>query len=60
VDEMRVDAELRDACRPPRCTYVSAIRWKLQYYPDGVHPTADGHAAFARLVATALRQQQVG
>jgi lysophospholipase L1-like esterase len=56
----RVDAELREACRPPRCHYVSALRWQLPYAPDRLHLTAAGHLIFGTEVAEALRAARVG
>lgn len=50
----RVDEELRAACRPPRCTYVSTLGWELRFAPDQLHLTAVGHLQFAVRVSGAL------
>lgn len=50
----RVDAELRTACRPPRCSYISARSWSLPYVEDRLHLTPAGHAQFAVRVSDAL------
>jgi lysophospholipase L1-like esterase len=53
----RVDGEMRAACRPPRCTYVSTLDWKLPFGFDGVHLTPAGHVAFAALVSESLHKR---
>ncbi len=51
----RIDAEFRAACRPPHCTYVSALGWQLPFQPDRIHLTPAGHMMFAEHVSEALQ-----
>lgn len=49
-----IDAALAEALAGTRAEYVSAIGWELEYLPDNLHLTEDGHARFADQVLAAL------
>lgn len=50
----RVDALLASVAADAGATYVRALDWDLDYLPDGLHLTADGHRDFGDRVAAAL------
>lgn len=48
---VRIDRLLHRLCDRVGVPYVSTLDIKLPYMPDGLHPTADGHLTFGRIVA---------
>ena len=52
----RVDAALARVAARHDVPYVSTLDWHLDYLPDGLHPTEEGHRAFGERVAAALEQ----
>lgn len=50
----RVDALLASVAAVAGATYVRTLDWDLDYLPDGLHLTADGHRDFGDRVAAAL------
>lgn len=51
----RVDNVLERLAEAAGVPYVSTANWQLNYLPDRLHLTAQGHQAFGRGVAAALR-----
>jgi lysophospholipase L1-like esterase len=56
----RIDRELTEACRRPRCQYVSALHWRLPFASDRLHLLPEGHVLLARYVAQALAGHPAG
>lgn len=53
---LRIDRLLHRLCRHVGVPYVSTLDIKLSYMPDGLHPTAEGHRKFGRIVAARIAQ----
>lgn len=52
--EAAVDDQLRKAAEASGATYLSALEWDVEFGPDGIHMTEQGHATFSENVAAAL------
>lgn len=52
--EAKVDAWLEKAAGSANVRYVSALRWDIDLGPDDKHPSAEGHAEFARRLSAAI------
>lgn len=59
-DEAAVDAALSDAARDAGREYVSGLDWDLEFLPDRLHLTEDGHDALARHVTERIDRHRHG
>lgn len=57
ADIDRVNRELRAAAADAEVRFVSTLGWQIETF-DGLHPTAAGHADFARHLDDALQDEE--
>ena len=54
-EERAVDSQLQNAAKALGVTYVSTLKWPLEWGTDSLHPTTQGHRTFADALTNVLR-----